>query len=159
MHWNIFIPILFNEMLVVDVVINDHQHTPKLRSLLVLEQSLDLVLVDQKLHWCQSTCKCQVYNPTFYLFMNWRGWQSVPVPLTHTCGAFDLLTLSLTVERRKVSIEVHPIESCFRINSRRVDKFSSKTPSSSNGTLNLLKWFIFFHSSPGPLATPFPYTL
>ena len=34
MHRNIFIPTLFIEKLVVDFVINDHQHTPKLRSLL-----------------------------------------------------------------------------------------------------------------------------
>ena len=52
MHRNIFIPTLFTEMLVVNIVINDHQHTPKLKSLLVPEQSLDLGSVDQELHQC-----------------------------------------------------------------------------------------------------------
>ena len=41
MHRNIFIPTLFTEMMVVNIVINDHQHTPKLKSLLVPEESLD----------------------------------------------------------------------------------------------------------------------
>ena len=46
MHINMFIPTLFIDKLVVDVVINDHQHTPKLRSLLVLEQNLNLGSAD-----------------------------------------------------------------------------------------------------------------
>ena len=50
MHINMFIPTLFIDKLVVDVVINDHQHTPKLKPLLVLEQSLNLGSVDQELH-------------------------------------------------------------------------------------------------------------
>ena len=52
MHRNMFIPTLFTEKLVVDVVINDHQHTPKLKPLLILEQSLNLGSVDQELHQC-----------------------------------------------------------------------------------------------------------
>ena len=60
---NIFIPTLFTEMLLVSAVINDHQLTPKLRSLLALEQSLELGSAAQELYRCQLSCKCQVYNP------------------------------------------------------------------------------------------------
>jgi len=65
-----FMPTLFTEKLVVDVVINDHQHTPKLRSLLVLEQSLNLGSADQELRQCQMSCKYQVYNPILFPSMN-----------------------------------------------------------------------------------------
>jgi len=62
-----FMPTLFTEKLVVNVVINDHQHTPKLKPLLVLEQSLNLGSVDQELHQCQTSYKYQVYNPILSL--------------------------------------------------------------------------------------------
>ena len=45
-----FIPTLFTEKLVVDIVITTAKHTPKLKLLLVLEQSLNLGSVDQELH-------------------------------------------------------------------------------------------------------------
>jgi hypothetical protein len=45
-----FISTLFTEKFVVDIIINDRQHTPKLKLLLVLEQSLNLGSVDQELH-------------------------------------------------------------------------------------------------------------
>ena len=41
----------------------NHQLTPKLRSLLALEQSLELGSAAQELYRCQLSCKCQVYNP------------------------------------------------------------------------------------------------
>ena len=116
MHRNIFIPTLFIEKLVVDFAINDHQHTPKLRSLLGGSGVASMSNVLQV---------SSVQSNTFPS-MNWRGWQSVPLPLSYSCGAFGFLTLSLTVERRNSLDRVSPHKITFQDQLSEVLNFDVK---------------------------------
>lgn len=75
--------------------------------------------------------------------MTWINWQSALSPfLLHTCGASDIFTLSLVVERwnnrvspNSISIQVQP--------SEVLQILQVKMSSSSDGTLISLRWFSY----------------
>jgi len=67
MHRNIFIPLCLPRSWWSILSLTTTNTPPKLKSLLVLEQSLNLGSVDQELLQCQTSYKYQVYNPILSL--------------------------------------------------------------------------------------------
>ena len=79
-----------------------------------------------------------------------------PYLVIHTCGACGLLILSLVVERRNNLGRVSHKSISFHVSYSKVfENFGIKALSSSNGTLESLKWFLNPHKA---VAKLFPIT-